>query len=70
MAISCAMPLALTSRKWSGFLAIKPHLKLSMEDAMEACGPGFAPRHVPKGWLWGWQDCRRERMLRERNSAQ
>lgn len=70
MTVSCAMPLALTSRERAGFIARKTRLKLSMEGAMEACGPAFAHGRAPKAWLWGWQDCRRESMLQEINSAQ
>lgn len=36
------MALVLASRVQPGFIDIKSHLKLSMEDAMEACGPVFA----------------------------
>lgn len=48
MAVSWAMPLALTSREWAGLMAIKSHLSLSMKGAMEARGPALAHSRVPR----------------------
>lgn len=70
MTVGSPMPPALTSREWAGFIAIKTHLKLPMEGAMEACGSAFFHSYALQGWLSGWQDCRQEKMLQERNSAQ
>lgn len=48
MSVSCAVQLALTRREWDGFIAVKSHLKLPVEDR----GPVFAHGHAPKAQLW------------------
>lgn len=57
VAVSCAMPLALTSREWAGLIAMKSHLRLSME----AWGPALAHSHLPRAsvgvaGLWTGKD--------------
>lgn len=71
MAVSCAMPLALTSREWAGLMAIKSHLRLSMEGAMEAWGPALAHSRVPRAsvgvaGLWTGKDAPGNKLCSEK----
>lgn len=44
MAVSSAIPLALTSREWAALMAMKSHLRMPME----ARGPALSHSHVPR----------------------
>lgn len=51
------MPLAFTSREWAGLMAMKSHLKLSMEAQDPALAHGHVPRaSVGVAGLWTGKD--------------